>query len=135
MAFSTRAAAAFSPRKSSIIWIEETIPRGQATFFPAYLGAEPWMGSNMEVWPGMDVPRRGDPHAALDHGGQISDDVSEHVVLTMTSNHSGFLTIHMQAGVDVGVIRALHPGYSAATSAKVRVQMSCGRRRWPCPPG
>jgi len=49
MAFSTRAAAAVSPRKSNIIWMEATIPRGQATFFPAYLGAEPWMGSKANL--------------------------------------------------------------------------------------
>ncbi len=65
---------------------------------PAYFGAEPWMGSNIETWPGWMLPEAADAHAALQHRAQVGDDVAEHVArVTTTSNHSGFFTIHMQA--------------------------------------
>ncbi len=51
-ASSTRVAAFVSPRKSIIIATAEMAPNGQATFLPACFGAEPWIGSNIDVAPG-----------------------------------------------------------------------------------
>ncbi len=45
---------------------------------------------------GIEIAAGGDSHAALNHRTQIRDDVAKHVPVTTTSNHSGFLTNHMQ---------------------------------------
>ena len=61
IADSTRVAACVSPRKSSIIATALIAPRGHATFFPAYLGAEPCIGSNIDVLPGWMLPEAAIP--------------------------------------------------------------------------
>src|SRR4029077_7428581 len=52
-AASTAWAADLWPRESSIIAAERTAPPGVARARAASAGAEPWTGSNIEVWPGL----------------------------------------------------------------------------------
>jgi len=93
-----RSAPLVSPRCSSIIWPAQMQASELMTVFPVYFGAEPPIGSNIETPPGsgLIVAAGGNAHSALNHRAQVSDNVAEHVVVTITSNHSGFLTIHMQ---------------------------------------
>src|SRR4051794_25966247 len=55
-AFSMIDDSAAWPRYSSIIAAVRIAPIGLATSFPAYFGAEPWIGSNRETRPGWMLP-------------------------------------------------------------------------------
>jgi len=50
------------------------------TFSPVYLGALPPIGSNIARAFGIDVAAGGDAQTALNHRGQVGDDVAEQVV-------------------------------------------------------
>ena len=72
-------------------------PIGLATPLPAYFGADPWTGSNIETWPGWMFPE-----AAMPRPPQIAAPRSVRMspnrfVVTIVSNCSGFRTSHMQA--------------------------------------
>ena len=71
-------------------------PSGQALFWPVYLGAEPWMGSNMEVLPGWMLPEAAMPMPPCSMEPRSVMMSPNMFVVTMTSNQSGFLIIHMQ---------------------------------------
>ena len=79
MAATTPAEAACSPSESSRSAPAQTVAIGFATFMPRYFGAEPWIGSNIEVPPGLMLPPGGEPEPALDHRAEVGDDVAEHV--------------------------------------------------------
>ena len=134
MAFSTRAAAAVLAQE-----VQHHLDRGdrgrvEATFFPAYLGAEPWMGSNMETWPGWMFPDAAIPMPPCSIAPRSVMMSPNMFVVTTTSNHSGFLIIHMQRHR-----RRRGPGHIRDSPLPPR--RTPGSRcpadgwRWPCPRG
>ena len=56
---------AVRPRYSSISAADRIAPTGFATFFPAYGGADPCTGSNIDVRPGMQIAGRRHAQTAL----------------------------------------------------------------------
>ena len=68
---------------------------GFATLMPLYFGAEPWIGSNIEVPFGLMLPPGASPSPPwimAPRSVMISPNM---LGVTTTSNHSGFLTNHM----------------------------------------
>ena len=66
------------------------------TFFPVYLGAEPPIGSNMEVPDGLMLAPAAipiPPWIIAPRSVMMSPNM---FVVAITSKYSGFLTIHMQ---------------------------------------
>ena len=95
-ASSTRWAASPSPRCSSISPTAQMAARGLALPVPAYLGADPPMGSNMETpWGLMLAPaaRPSPPWMAAPRSVMMSPNM---LSVTITSKRSGLRTIHMQ---------------------------------------
>ena len=70
---------------------------GLATFFPAYLGAEPWMGSNRLTRPGCRLPLAAIPSPPWIMAARSVRMSPNMLLVTTVSNHSGFLTHHMVA--------------------------------------
>ena len=77
---------------------------GLMTPWPVYFGAEPPIGSNIDVPSGIDVAAGGDAHAALNHRAEVGDDVAEHVVGDDHVEPLGVLHHPHAGGVDVGVV-------------------------------
>jgi len=77
---------------------------GLAIFFPAIGGAEPCTGSNIEVFP--DAGWRSRPsEAALQSGGEIGDDIAEHIICD-DDVEAARIAHHLHAErVDVHVLR------------------------------
>ena len=65
------------------------------TFFPVYLGAEPPMGSNMETPCGLMFPPAATPMPPWIIAPRSVMMSPNMFSVTITSNHSGFFTIHM----------------------------------------
>ncbi len=109
MAFSTSCAAAFSPRKSSIIDAgvdgRQRVDDVLAGIFRRAAVDRLEHGDAVRV----DIARGGDAHAALRHGAKVGDDVAEHVG---GDNHVEPLRVFHHphaAGIHVGMI-LLHVG-------------------------
>ena len=81
IARSSRACASLSPRCSSISAALQIAPSGFAIPRPAMSGAEPCTGSKIAVVAraGGDAGARRHPHAALERGGDVGEDVAEEV--------------------------------------------------------
>ena len=69
---------------------------GLMTFWPVYLGALPPIGSNMEVPSGLMLPPAATPRPPWIIAARSVMMSPNMLSVTMTSNHSGFLTNHMQ---------------------------------------
>ena len=94
-AVSMAAAAFVSPRVSSIMAPAQIAAIGLMTLRPVYLGAEPPMGSNMlRPW-GLMLPPAAMPMPPCVMAPRSVMMSPKRFSVTMTSNHSGFLTIHI----------------------------------------
>ena len=71
--------------------------RGLATFLPACFGAEPWIGSKRLTRPGWMLPLAAMPMPPWIMAPRSVMMSPKRFGVTATSNHSGFLTIHMHA--------------------------------------
>src|SRR3990172_260494 len=73
--------------------------RGQSAAggHPGGGSAGPWIGSNMEVWPGCRLPEAAMPMPPCSMAPRSVRMSPNRLEVTTTSNHSGFLIIHMQA--------------------------------------
>ena len=69
---------AVSPSHSSISFAARNVAIGLTLYMPAYLGAEPWVGSKTP-YAIADIAGRGESQAADELGGQVGDDVAEQV--------------------------------------------------------
>ena len=74
-----------------------TVASGFATFLPAYLGAEPWIGSNRLTWPGWMLPDAAMPRPPWIIAARSVRMSPNMLLVTTVSNHSGFFTHHMHA--------------------------------------
>src|SRR3972149_5248019 len=91
-----RCAVASSPSVSISICAALIAAMGQATFWPVYLGALPPIGSNMETPWGLMLPPAAmpmPPWIMAPRSVMMSPNMFS---TTITSNHSGFFTNHMQ---------------------------------------
>ena len=97
MLFSIAFAASFSPRKSSIIAAAPIAASGLMTFLPVYFGAEPPIGSNMLTPFGFRLPPEATPIPPEVIAARSVMMSPMRFSVTITSNHSGFFTIHIVA--------------------------------------
>ena len=96
MTDSSNIPAAFSsPKYSSIMPPAQIAASGFMTFFPVYFGAEPPIGSNIEMPSGFMLPPAAipmPPWIIAPRSVIMSPNI---LSVTITSNHSGFFIIHM----------------------------------------
>ena len=121
MARIRRAAAAASPRCSSIITPDQNVPIGLAMPLPMMSKAEPWIGSNMEgnLRSGLRLAVGRDAERAGQRGGEVGQDVGVQV-----GGDDGVDGLRLQRhahghGVDQHLVPGARRGTRAATSAAI----------------
>src|ERR1019366_1281748 len=94
-------------------------PKGFAMFLPAIGGAEPWTGSNIDVFPGWILPLAAIPSPPCRPAARSVMMSPNMLLVTMTSNWRGSRTICMQSA-STYMCCAMICGYSPLTSLNTR---------------